>query len=72
MPIHHTKLMMGIPQATGMLLPKMPMPVVMSFTTETMYMTSSEALMPKPIHHQVGVRSTPCSTGVRTRSSMLP
>lgn len=70
MPIHHTKLTMGIPQATGMLLPKMPMPVVMSLTTDTRYTMSTIALMVKPIHHHVGVLPKPARTGVLTRSSM--
>jgi hypothetical protein len=56
MPIHHTKLTMAKPQATGTLMPQMPTPRMKSQVTATMKTISRAKEIAKPTNQATGVR----------------
>ncbi len=56
MPIHQTKLMMSNAQATGMLLPQMPMPLSSSQPIDIVSMPSRARPIRKPKIQPSGVR----------------
>jgi hypothetical protein len=74
MPIHQTKLMIGNAQPTGMLLPKMPMPVVSRWRIVKLSSSRSRNAMPKPTNHPVGVRFSVTMSLIRsvTVSTVCP
>ncbi len=55
MPTHHTKLTMSQPQATGMLMPQMPMPLRKSQPTETKNRFRRAKATPNAGNHHLGV-----------------
>jgi uncharacterized protein YifN (PemK superfamily) len=56
MPIHHTKLMMANPHATGLLIPQIPVPTTTSFRIETMSKIVRRNPIPSPTYQPRGVR----------------
>ena len=60
MPIHHTKLIMANPHATGCVTPQMPMPLRKSQVTATSSIVAPAPATPKRANHPSGV------TGVST------
>src|SRR5579871_2274414 len=55
-PIHHTKLTIANPQATGIVMPQMPTPATNKYVTATFRRMNNRKEMPKPYSHQLGVR----------------
>ena len=55
MPIHHTKLMMAKPQATGMVMAQMPVPFRNSQVTATSSMPTKPPASVKPANQPSGV-----------------
>ena len=61
-PIHHTKLVMANPQATGIMTPHSPTPMATRSVTVRSSNMASTKLMPKPIHQpslRRGLRTNP-------------
>ena len=55
MPTHHTKLTMAKPQATGILMPHTPTPLMNSQATETINTITKRKPTPKLIHQKSGL-----------------
>src|SRR5438128_5374143 len=55
MPIHHTKLVMAKPHATGTSMPQMPTPTASRYTTATAKTSSKSKLMPNQMRQPLPV-----------------